>query len=95
MCRANTTWLRFSLILLLASLLAEDLTKTYNEDRLATLLHLSKHKSREINMVYIVAIRELELTTMRRLTTIVIITITRVCEDASSVRTDLSNFRTS
>ena len=88
---ANTTWLRFLLILLLASLLAEDSIKTYDEDRLATLLYLSKHELREINTVHVVAIRELELTAMRRLMIIVTTMITRVCEGASSVRTDLSS----
>ena len=88
---ANTTWLRFSLTLLLASLLAEDLIKTYDEDRLATLLRLSEHESREINVVYVVAIRELELTVMRRLVTTVTVTIICVCEGVGSVRTNLSS----
>ena len=95
MRRANTTWLRSSLTSSLASLLAEDSTKTYDEGRLATPLRLSEHESREINAVHVVAIGELELTAMRRLATTVTATITRACEGAGSVRTDLSSLRTS
>ena len=46
-------------------------------------------------MVYIVAIRELELTAIQRLVITITIMITRVYEGAGSVRTNLSSLRTS
>ena len=59
------------------------------------MLYLSKHKVREIKIIYIVAIRESKLIAIRRLATSITIIITSTYKGASNIRTNLSSLRIS